>query len=234
MFLVLSDFIPVASNFSSTVSISLIFFLVNIWSWHNLLPLFVLSPPFPKSWFFYFLFNACLILERKTEILTAFLSLPNLWKIYFLYFQLWPLNGCIFQDEASLGASVAPWPSPDSHPVLLTMPCLQHGLFSFLPQCLWSSNPKPLFSLWACCVCICFFTTLSWMSCCFSRSSSSKMELLLLLPKMPSLPPFLYPQFSLTCWSSVLGLVFLTSFSLLRLSLILFAYSGIFKITTLF
>lgn len=62
-----------ASNFSSLIFISLIFFLVNIWSWHNFLSLFLLSPSFPKFCFFYFFFNASLILERKT----AFSFLPT-------------------------------------------------------------------------------------------------------------------------------------------------------------
>lgn len=85
MCLVLSDFIAVVSNFSSLIFISLIFFLINIWSWHNLLFLFLLSHPFPKSCFFYFFFNACLILERKTGFLTAFPSFPTPLKIHVSY-----------------------------------------------------------------------------------------------------------------------------------------------------
>lgn len=114
VFLVLSGFIAVASNFSSLIFISLIFFLINIWSWHNILPLFPLSPPFPKSCFFYFFFNACLILERKTDSDSVPLHLHSIKNTFpmlsavitqRLHFPRWSLSGAF---SGSLGISRFP------------------------------------------------------------------------------------------------------------------------------
>lgn len=108
-------------------------------------------------------------------------------------------------------------------PTLYCSPCLPSSMAYSLSLSHLSTS-DPFFSLSM--LCLCFSSTLSWVSRGFSRSSSSKMELLLLLPKMPSLSH-----------CSITSIRFdLSHFVLftLRLSLVLFAYFGIFITAALF
>lgn len=139
MFLVLSDFIAVASNFSSLIFVSLIFFLVNIWSWRNLLSLFLLSPPFPKFCFFYFFFHACLILERKTEILTVF---PSLLKKCTSYAFSCDCSMAAFSKRKPL-CGLQWLPGHLQIPTLYCSPCLACSMaYSHSLSCLSTSDPQ--------------------------------------------------------------------------------------------
>lgn len=207
---------------------SVLLILSNTWSRSNLLPLFLWAPPFPQSCFFSSFFSTMgLILERENCDFDSILLTPTPSKMCFLCFQLWSLNSYIFQEEASLAASVAPWASPDSHPILLTTPCLYPGLFSFSlsPECFWPPNPKPLFSPLPMLPLhlIVMSTPFCWISHCFSKSSSSTKELLVLLPA----PVALSPVFSATLKFGISFVLFHFIFLyVLRLPLKLFAYAG--------
>lgn len=116
--------------------------------------------------------NIPLPLHSMKNILPVFSAVIIQW----LHFPRWSLSG-IFSD--SLGISRFP-PCIAHH----ALPVMWHILILFLASVpLTLKSKTSFFSL-----CLCFPSTLSWISHGFSRSSSSKMELLLLLPKMPSLP----------------------------------------------
>lgn len=122
----------------------------------------------------------------RTDVLTVWPLLPVPSKKCFLCFQLWSLSNWIFQAEALRKLQQLP-----GHPWILPLYCLPRftcGLFSFCssPWSFWPSNPNPFFPLSALSLHL-FLHSFLLDSCCISKSSSSKTELPLLLPKMPSL-----------------------------------------------